>query len=557
LVESGPQSVRTAAAAEARRRVATAEYWAEAVIVREQRTLFSPTLDEMIDDDHEVRLLDEALRLMDWTEWENVHKRERGQPPIHPRIIAALWLYGMMRKMRTSRILEYACRHNIDFIWLAEGHTPDHSKLAEFFTHNKSQLKSLFRQVCRMAMTMGLVQLGTVAFDATRVKAANGRFNTLTAAGIEKRLAALDLQIDQMMADVTAAEAAAGDSGGTTLPESIADMKQRRAKLTAALASVRERDEARRKEGINPAKNPAQMPMNDRESSVMPNKEGGYAPNYTPTCLTDGANGFIVDTNVLGSVNETYELIPSVDRTTEMLGKKPENVLTDGGNAAGSVLAGLEDRNITAFAPAKSSEPAADSPVLREDLTQPVPEAEWPLLKMSDRKQLDKSCFVYDEELDQYFCPMGRVLKRKDTETRKGVLLIRYESLDCSGCPLAARCLLKHENPESRRQVRRDEHEKVRHRTAERMATSEGRAMYDNRSPIAETPFGYLKGFLGHRQFLRKGIENCDTEWRWSCLSLNMKKVVRFIRRIRFELSEMLSEEWDPSEFVSNCPVAV
>jgi hypothetical protein len=48
--------------------MATTEYWAEAVIVKEQRTLFSPTLDEMIDQDHEVRLLDEAVRLMDWTE---------------------------------------------------------------------------------------------------------------------------------------------------------------------------------------------------------------------------------------------------------------------------------------------------------------------------------------------------------------------------------------------------------------------------------------------------------------------------------------------------------
>lgn len=537
--------------------MATADYWAEAVIVREQRTLFSPTLDEMIDQDHEVRLLDEALRLMDWTEWENVYKRERGQPPIHPRVIAALWLYGMMRKMRTSRILEYACHHNIDFIWLAEGHTPDHSKLAEFFTHNKKQLKSLFKQVCRMAMTMGLVRLGTVAFDATRVKAANGRFNTLTAAGIEKRMAALDLQIEQLLQDVTVAEAAAGDSGGTTLPESIADMKQRRTKLAAALESVRARDEARKKAGINPAKNPAQLPMNDQESSVMPNKEGGYAPNYTPTCLTDGAKGFIVDSNVLGCINETNELVPAVDRTTDMLGEKPDNVLTDSGNAAGSVLAGLEDRNITAFAPAKSSEPAADSPVRRDDLTQPVPESQWPLLKLSDRKQLDKSCFVYDEKLDQYFCPMGRVLKRKDKEIRNGMLLTRYISRDCSGCPLASKCLRKHESPESRRSIRRDEHEKARHRTAERMATPEGRAMYDNRSPIAETPFGYLKGFLGHRQFLRKGLENCDTEWRWSCLSLNMKKLVRFIRRMRLEMSELLPEDSDIPEPMPNCLATV
>jgi transposase len=383
--------------------MATADYWAEAVIVREQRTLFSPTLDEMIDEDHEVRLLDEALRLMDWTEWECVHKRERGQPPIHPRVIAGLWLYGMMRKMRkmrTSRILEYACRHNIDFIWLAEGHTPDHSKLAEFFTHNKSQLKSLFKQVCRMAMKMGLVRLGTVAFDATRVKSANGRFNTLTAATIEKRLAELDLQIEAMMTEVATADAAGGDSGGTTLPESLASSKQRREKLSEALAAVQTKDDARKKDGVNSEKNPAQLPMNDPESSVMPNKEGGFAPNYTPTCVTDGASGFIIDTNVLGCINETHELLPAVDRVTEMFGEKPETMLTDGGNAAGSVLAGLEQREITAFAPVKSSAPAADSPVLREDLTQPVPEELWPQLKLNDKKRLDKSCFVYDADQD-------------------------------------------------------------------------------------------------------------------------------------------------------------
>jgi len=72
----------------------------------------------------------------------------------------------------------------------------------------------------------------------------------------------------------------------------------------------------------------------------------------------------------LGCINETHELLPAVDRVTEVFGEKPENMLTDGGNAAGSVLDGLEQREITAFAPAKSSAPAADSPVLREDLTQ-------------------------------------------------------------------------------------------------------------------------------------------------------------------------------------------
>ena len=63
------------------------------------------------------------------------------------------------------------------------------------------------------------------------------------------------------------------------------------------------------------------------------------------------------------------------------------------------------------------------------DLTQPVPEELWPKLKLNDKKRLDKSCFVYDAEQDQYVCPMSRVLERKDSDTRNGVLTVRYESL--------------------------------------------------------------------------------------------------------------------------------
>lgn len=102
----------------------------------------------MISDDHEVRLLDETLRVLEWSEWAK-YQRQRGQPPIHPRVLAGLWLYGMMRRIRTSRPLEYACGHNLDFIWLAEGLTPDHSTLAAFFTKFKAPLKDLFKQAWR------------------------------------------------------------------------------------------------------------------------------------------------------------------------------------------------------------------------------------------------------------------------------------------------------------------------------------------------------------------------------------------------------------------------
>jgi transposase len=103
------------------------------VVVREQRTLFQSTLDDMIPQDHEVRLLDETLRTLEWSPWEAKYKRGGPeQPPIHPQVLAGIWLYAMMRRIRNSRPLEYVCGHNLDFMWLAEGRTPDYSTLATF-----------------------------------------------------------------------------------------------------------------------------------------------------------------------------------------------------------------------------------------------------------------------------------------------------------------------------------------------------------------------------------------------------------------------------------------
>ena len=536
--------------------MATANYWAEPKVVREQIVLFAPSLDSMISDDHEVRLLDETLRSLDWSEWEAEYSRLRGQPPIHPRVLAGLWLYAMMRRIRTSRPLEYACGHNIDFIWLGEGLVPDHATLAEFFSKHPQPLKTLFKQVCKVAMTMGLIRLGVVAFDGTRVKASNSRYRTLTAKSLDERLVDVEAQIEQIMTDVRDAEAAAAQLGGgenaTKLPSELAGMQARRTKLQEALEIAKALDETRGASGVDTAKNPAQVPMTDLESRVMPNKEGGFAPNYTPTCLTDGANGFILDAAVIALVNEHPEALPAVDRATEMCGEKPENFLADGGMATGPILAGLETREITSFVPAEPSTPSLDNPARRDDATQPVPEALWPKLPLSPRGQLDKSCFVYVAERDEYLCPMGRVLKYDSRETRAGVELYRYQSVSCADCPLAARCLSSRtkssspanaDEPPGRRTLRRDEHTETRDRVAARMATPEAQALFDRRSSIAETPFGYLKGVLGLRQFRHRGLEKVDQEWRWSCLSLNFKKLVRALRRWRQEFAAAMALE--------------
>ena len=183
-------------------------YWAKSPMAREQIVLFARTLEATIAEDHPVRLLDEILGRMDWTSWEAKYHGQRGQPPIHPRTMAGVLLYGLSRGVRSSRQLEYLLGNNLDFIWLTEGRRIDYSTLCEFRKEFREPLKDLFRQVCRIAMTMGLVRLNEVTLDGTRVKANNGRYQTLTAAGIEERLKALGPQIERMLAEAEAADAA-------------------------------------------------------------------------------------------------------------------------------------------------------------------------------------------------------------------------------------------------------------------------------------------------------------------------------------------------------------
>jgi len=100
--------------------MATADYWADAPLDRHATRVFSPSLDSMIGDDDPVRLVDEVLTGVDWSEWEAHYERKRGQPPIHPRHVAAAILYGMYRGIRSSRKLEEACCW-ISFGWWKAG----------------------------------------------------------------------------------------------------------------------------------------------------------------------------------------------------------------------------------------------------------------------------------------------------------------------------------------------------------------------------------------------------------------------------------------------------
>jgi transposase len=514
------------------------DYYAKPGIDRQQARLFYPTLADCVSEDHPVRLLDEILRRLDWTAWEQEYNGRCGQPPIPPWVMAGVILYGLMRRIRSSRQLEYACLHNIDFMWLAEGRTIDHDTLCKFRTRFKEPLKLLFKQVGRLAMKMGLIRLLEVAFDGTRVKANASRHHTWTAERIEAVLKELEAQVAQMLSESETADADEATlrdvNSSNTLPPELADAVKRKAKLSELLDELRETDAARKKNGV---KSPAQLPKADTDSGVMPNKEGGYAPNYTPVAATDGAQDFIIDCDVIGSPNEHNELLPSMDRIEETFGQKPVSASADKAFGTGANLKGMEERKVDFHTPVESPEAQDGNPAKREAPRQAVAEQDWPKLPRNDKKKLAKCCFIYDATADLYLCPMGKEMSYRETKKSEGsqgqAVLRIYGCHDCANCPLAKECL----DPTAKRgrTISRDGHEPARARMHAKMQTEAGKTIYHRRMHIGETQFAIIKQILGVRQFLLRGLEKVRTEWCWVCTAYNLKKLIAAVAALRAE----------------------
>jgi transposase len=520
-------------------------YWQDAPMPREQLVLFADTLEDRIPEDHPVRILDEILSRMDWTEWEAKYHGSFGQPPVHPSVMCKVLLFALTRRIRSSRQIEYELKHSIDFMWLASGRTIDHTTLSEFRRKHPKQLKGIYRQMVQMAVKLGVAKLSELCIDGTRVKANASRFNTLTAKKAERLLAELDQQIVEAMREMEANDELDDlfDDGQSAdqLPGNLADMKSRKEKLDALCSQLQEMDRQRKRDGINPEKNPAQLPVADPDSRVLPNKEGGYAPNYTPMAVAETENGFIVGADVvIGNVEHTV-MTTMIDTIEEDFDETPETMMGDGAYCTGPNLTEMEEREIELLSPPVCEEPK-DNPAERDDPTQPVADEDVDRLPVNPHtKRFGKQAFVYNEQADCFYCPAGKRVGHVGVETvhRGGMTSerIAYRCRECAGCPLGNRC---RKNPEARqgRRVTRDGYEAIRRLHAERMQQEDAQERYKRRLHFGETPFAVLKSALGLRRFLLRGIEGVRQEWLWGCTAFNLKKLMPLWGELRAELSE-------------------
>ena len=172
--------------------------WAQPAENRDQLVLFPTKLDEIIGHDDAVRFVDRLLGGLNWQPWEATYHGRLGQPPIHPRILCAVILYGLTCGIRASRKLEEALQKRVDFRWLAHGMSIDHTTISEFRRKHPEQLRDLFVQLVLVGQDMEVVEFKRIGFDGTRVRSNNRKTRTRTPDELRRAKQQLQEEFDRL-----------------------------------------------------------------------------------------------------------------------------------------------------------------------------------------------------------------------------------------------------------------------------------------------------------------------------------------------------------------------
>jgi transposase len=341
--------------------------------------LLPPSVQDYVAKDHVSRLIVALVReSLELCAISGSYTSGLGQPPFDPRMMTALLLHGYASGLYSSRRIAKAGVERADFMMIVAGDPPDFRTISEFRRRHLRALAGLFVQVLKLAGKAGLVKLGHVALDGTKIKANASKHKAMSYQRMKKREAELAAEVDRWLQAAEAADAAEdklyGGRRGEEMPDWVADKQKRLEKIrqakaeleaeakTAAEAEQRRRDQAeekrvaegRKKNGRTPAP-PKQEPdgktqrnFTDPESRILKTKDG-YIQGYNAQAAVDAKAQIIVAHGLTPSMSDQDQLVPLVDGIEHSLGRKPKEASADSGYLSEANLAALADRKISPY----------------------------------------------------------------------------------------------------------------------------------------------------------------------------------------------------------------
>ncbi|RAN69336.1 IS5/IS1182 family transposase [Bacillus sp. SRB_336] len=330
--------------------------------------LVPPSLDEWLPEGQLARFIAELVdHELDLTRFYASHKKAKGQPPYDPRLMLRIVLYGYCVGVRSSREVERACTDVVAFRWLAAQQAPDFRSIARFRERHLAALANVFLQALELCQAAGMVSLGKVALDGTKVRANASRHKAMSYARLTAKQKVLAEEISALMEEaktVDADEDARFGPGkrGDELPKELANRQRRAAAMAVARASIEKEaaekarqlaEEKARKRGdddddITSAgekaaqeavpKPTAQRNFTDPDARIMKTADGSYHYTYTGQAVVDADHQVIIATELNNVAVDIRQLESMVKRTMDTAGAMPKNWSADAGYCSASNL---------------------------------------------------------------------------------------------------------------------------------------------------------------------------------------------------------------------------
>jgi transposase len=440
-------------------------------IDRETGFLLPPSVDEWLPQKHLARFVVEVIDGLDLRAMSGSY-RGSGSASYHPRMLLGILVYGYATGVFSSRKLERATYDSVAFRFIAANDHPDHDTIAAFRRRFLKEIEALFVQVLLLAREMGVLKMGTVALDGTKIHANASRHSALSyehAGKIEEQLQA---EVADLMAQAEAADTA-NVPDGMSIPDELARREERLRKIAEARAKIEARARERyareqaeheaklaaraaktaatgKKPGGKPPRPPTEGPLpsdqinlTDEESRIMPVASGGFEQCYNAQAAVAAGSMLVVAVDVVQAPNDKQQIEPMLDKIESLpteLGEA-ETLLADTGYFSAGNVEACEKAGIDPLI-AMGRQP--HHPPLQERFEAPPPAPENPT-------------------------------------------------------PVEA--------------------------MAHRLKTPEGRDLYALRKQTPEPVFGIIKSVLGFRQFSLRGLEKVRGEWSLVTMAWNMKRM--------------------------------
>jgi transposase len=481
---------------------------------RAQLFLMPPDMREWLPDGHLALFVVDVVEGLDLSRFVARYRSDgRGGAAYDPAVMVGLLVYGYCVGERSSRRIERRCVEDVAFRVVAGNLRPDHATIARFRVDHEAALAALFVQVLALCAEAGLVRVGLVALDGTKMAAAAALSSNMSDAQLQ---AAIAKQVAKMFAEAAEVDAAEdelyGDARGDELPAELADRDSRLRRLAEARERLAERQRAERERGADRPEPTANVV--DPESRIMKTQRGwvqGYNAQAAAT-----ADQVIVAASVCDQPADVEQFAPMVAATASNLAavgvEDPVGTwLADAGYYS-SDNAELDVPGEVLIATAKADKLPTQPPAPIDDRPDPS--------DVIEEQRIDL--------LDGLFAAVDAGdIDMSDARERSGLSQAQTYKLRAVRREQGRDGLVRQNRRGNPRATKTPRSVRVKHAMQTRLADPALRALYKQRGQIIEPIFGQIKDPRRIREFQRRGLPAVDAEWKLICATHNLLKLWR------------------------------